>query len=309
MPRRPGRPEPTLSRHDLVIPLKHAAVLTLLCTFACNAAGAGLVDDINQLRRKGCKGRSVDTPLRADRELDAVAREWSRGGRLRDALERTGYRAQNSASMRIAGAPDEATLLRALVDNYCETLTDPVFTAIGVAQRRGDTHIVVALPFTAPAIRDAEAIARRALELVNEARAQPRRCGRTAFPATTPLQASALLTRAALIHAQDMASRNFFEHEGSDGSQVSSRVTRVGYAWRSVGENIAAGPATAESVVDGWLKSPGHCANIMSDKFTEMGIAFATDPKSDAGIYWAQVFARPQKQKTKQTRISTGDTG
>ncbi|HMN47340.1 MAG TPA: CAP domain-containing protein [Povalibacter sp.] len=275
--------------------MKYAAVLILLCAFACDAAAAGLVDDINQLRRKGCKGRSVDTPLRADRELDAVAREWSRGGRLRDALASTGYRAQNSASMRIEGAPNETALLRALIDNYCETLTDPSFTTIGLVQRRGEVHIVVAMPLTTPAIRDADVIARRALDLVNEARAKPRKCGSTAFPATTPLQASALLARAALIHAQDMASRNFFEHEGSDGSQASSRVTRVGYEWRSVGENIAAGPGTAESVVDGWLKSPGHCANLMSDKFTEMGIAFATNPKSDAGIYWAQVFARPRK--------------
>jgi uncharacterized protein YkwD len=278
-----------------IIILKYAAVLTLLCTFACHAAAASLVDDINQLRRKGCKGRSVDTPLRADRELDAVAREWARGGRLSGALARTGYRTQASASMRIEGAPNEAALLRALVDHYCETLTDPSFTAIGVAQRRGEAHIVVALPFATPAIRDAEVIARRALDLVNEARARPRTCGGAAFPATAPLQASALLTRAALIHAQDMAARNFFEHEGSDGSLAATRVTRVGYEWRSVGENIAAGSATAENVVDGWLKSPGHCANVMSDKFTEMGIAFATNPKSDAGIYWAQVFARPRK--------------
>jgi uncharacterized protein YkwD len=273
----------------------HIAVLALLGALTCNTASASLVDDINAVRRKGCSGRSVDTPLKPSRELDAVALEWSRGGRLRDALARTGYRAQNSASMRIEGAPNNTVMLRALVDNYCETLIDPSFTTIGVAQRADGVHIVVALPFTTPAVRDAADVANRALVLVNEARARPRKCGSTSFPAVPPLNASALLARAALIHAQDMASHDFFEHEGSDRSTPAERTTRVGYEWRSVGENIAAGSTTAEKVVDGWLKSPGHCANIMSDKFTEMGIAFAANPKSDAGIYWSQVFGRPRK--------------
>lgn len=273
----------------------HIAALALLGALICNTAAASLVDDINALRRKGCDGRSVDTPLQPSRELDAVAVEWSRGGRLRDALARTGYRAQNSASMRIEGAPNHTALLRALIDNYCETLTDASFTTIGVAQRAGGVHIVVALPFTTPAVGDSANVAACALVLVNEARARPRKCGAASFPAVPPLQASALLARAALIHAQDMASRNFFEHEGSDRSTPAARVTRVGYEWRSVGENIAAGSTTAEKVVDGWLKSPGHCANLMSDKFTEMGIAFATNPKSDAGIYWSQVFGKPKK--------------
>ena len=270
------------------------AVLALLGAFACSTASASLVDDINKLRRKGCDGRSIDTPLQPSRELNAVAVEWSRGGRLRDALARTGYRAQNSASMRIEGAPNNSAMLRALVDNYCETLTDPSFTTIGVTQRAGGVHIVVALPFTAPAVGDSAAVASRALVLINEARARPRKCGATSFPAVPPLKASALLARAALIHAQDMASHDFFEHEGSDRSTPAVRATRVGYEWRSVGENIAAGSTTAEQVVDGWLKSPGHCANIMSDRFTEMGIAFATNPKSDAGIYWSQVFGKPR---------------
>ncbi|HEY6641629.1 CAP domain-containing protein [Povalibacter sp.] len=274
--------------------MKHTAVFALSCVLLSGTAAASLVDDINELRRKGCEGRSVDVPLKPSRELDAVAQEWSRGGGLRDALTRTGYRAQNSASMRIEGARNESSLLRALIGNYCETLTDPTFTTIGLVQRPGEVHVVVALPFSAPAVRDAGAVSNRALVLVNEARARPRKCGSTSYPAAPPLQASALLTRAALIHSQDMATRNFFEHRGSDGSTAADRVTRVGYTWRSVGENIAAGSTSAEKVVDGWLKSPGHCANIMSDKFTEMGIAYATNPKSDTGIYWSQVFGRPR---------------
>jgi uncharacterized protein YkwD len=109
------------------------------------------------------------------------------------------------------------------------------------------------------------------------------------------VQLSALLNRAALVQAQDMAQHNFFEHEGSDGSTVADRATRVGYQWRSIGENIAAGPTTAQAVVQGWLDSPGHCANLMDPAYAEMGIAYATNPKTQAWIYWSQVFGKRRK--------------
>lgn len=272
-----------------------SVVLVLLVVLAGPASAASLAEDINELRRQGCEGRSVAAPLQASTELDAVARQWARGGRLKDALATTGYRAKNSASMRIEGAKSQAALLQALASNYCKTLTDPTFTTIGISQRPGHAHIVVALPVVPPALQDASSIGKEVLERVNAARSVPRKCGRTSFAAVPPLTTSAMLNRAALTHAQDMATRNFFEHEGSDGSTASARVSRTGYQWRSVGENIAAGPTTAEQVVGGWLDSPGHCANIMNGTFTEMGIAFATNAKSDAGIYWAQVFATPRR--------------
>ncbi|MBB6092674.1 uncharacterized protein YkwD [Povalibacter uvarum] len=268
-----------------------AALSLFLATASANAA---LVDDVNDIRIKGCRSRATLAPLTSSRDLDAVAKEWAKGGRLSDALERTGYRALSSASMRIEGAPNQRAMLAALAKNYCDTLTNPEFTTIGVSQKFADVHIVIALPFKAPTTRDAGAIAAEVLRLVNVARGQPRRCGSKSFAAVPPLTASAMLDRTALIHAQDMAAKNFFEHQGSDGRTVAARATRVGYNWRSIGENIAAGPTTAEIVVNGWLNSPGHCANIMGQTFTEMGIAFATSSKSDAGIYWAQVLGSPR---------------
>jgi len=265
--------------------------IAIVCTLVSATAFASLAGDINRLRAKGCNGHAgVSTPLRQTRELDAVAQEWSRGGRLRDALQRSNYRALNSASMHIEGAPDDAALTQALAGNYCGTLTDPGFTAIGIAGSRKDLYVVVALPFTAPGVRDVQRISSEVLTLVNKARTTPRRCGSQNFPATTPLALSASLSEAALIHAQDMSTHNFFEHEGSDGSTPAVRVTRVGYVWKTVGENIAAGPTTAAAVVNGWLDSPGHCANIMAPQFREMGIAYASNSKSDAGIYWSQEF-------------------
>jgi uncharacterized protein YkwD len=143
-------------------------------------------------------------------------------------------------------------------------------------------------------VRDAAAVSANVLKLVNAARSQPRKCGRTAFNAVPPLKRSAMLNQAALLHAQDMSNKNFFEHRGSDGSKVADRVSRVGYQWQTVAENIAIGAEDAESVVRGWLNSPGHCANIMGAQYTEMGVAYVANRNSDAGIYWTQVFAKPR---------------
>ncbi len=255
---------------------------------------ASVADGVNEIRRSGCGNKpGVKEPLRITRGLDAVAREWSKGGRLRDAIARTDYRGTNSASMRIEGSTDEKAILRMLEANYCDTIVDPRFKELGQFQRGDNLWIVVAAPFTTPAVRDAREVGEKVLALVNAARSKPRKCGRASFAAAPALKLSAMLNRAALIHSQDMSNKNFFEHQGSDGSKVGDRVTRVGYSWNAVAENIAIGAEDAEAVVNGWINSPGHCGNLMNTQFTEMGIAYVVNRKSDAGIYWTQVFARP----------------
>jgi uncharacterized protein YkwD len=131
----------------------------------------------------------------------------------------------------------------------------------------------------------------RVLALVNDARSQPRRCGREWFPEAAPLAPSDLLTRAARNHAVDMVRAGYFDHTARDGSQPKDRIARLGYRSLLTGENIALGPESAEEVVRGWLASPGHCANIMEQRFQEIGIAYAIDDRRRR-IYWVQVFAR-----------------
>lgn len=274
---------------------KIAGAAFVLCACLAAPALAGVNEGLNELRRKGCNQRpGVAQPLRANRELDAVAREWSKGGRLREALSRSDYRATQSASMQVQGSSDQKAILEVLRANYCDTITDATFKEIGVYQRRDEVWIVIAAPLATPAVKDAAHVGEKVLALVNTARGRARKCGRAEFEAAPPLTLSTQLNRAALIHSQDMASKNFFEHEGSDGSKVGGRVTRAGYKWRTVGENIAIGAETPEAVVQGWLNSPGHCANLMSAGFGEMGVAYVVDRKSEAGIYWTQVFATPR---------------
>jgi uncharacterized protein YkwD len=136
------------------------------------------------------------------------------------------------------------------------------------------------------------AIHARVVELVNDARSHARRCGSERFTAAAPLHVSKKLNDAAAEHARDMARQRFFEHRGSDGSQPRDRVLRAGYRSRLTGENIALGPESAEEVIAGWLKSPGHCANIMDSRFRDIGVGLAIGPKRGQ-IYWVQDFGAP----------------
>jgi len=133
----------------------------------------------------------------------------------------------------------------------------------------------------------------RVVELVNDARADGKRCGRERFAAAPPLSVSRELNDAATDHARDMARRRYFEHRGRDGSEPRDRVRRSGYQSRLTGENIAYGPESAEEVVAGWLASPGHCANIMDPRFRDIGVGVATGPKRGQ-IYWVQNFGAPR---------------
>ncbi|QTP58924.1 CAP domain-containing protein [Billgrantia antri] len=132
------------------------------------------------------------------------------------------------------------------------------------------------------------------LERVNQARSEARQCGNEEHAAAEPLEWNCRLAEAAKAHSTAMAEKEFFSHTGADDEGVASRVSETGYTWMAVGENIAAGQAEVEAVMQGWLDSPGHCANIMSDEFTEMGAASVEAEGSRYSPYWTQVFARPR---------------
>jgi uncharacterized protein YkwD len=128
------------------------------------------------------------------------------------------------------------------------------------------------------------------LDAVNAARAQGRSCGSTAYPARAALSWSCKLEAAALGHSTDMANNNYFSHTGLNGSSPGDRITAAGYSWSSYGENIAAGASSVSQVMQMWLDSPGHCANIMGGNFTNLGAARFSNPASTYNVYWTQVF-------------------
>ena len=129
---------------------------------------------------------------------------------------------------------------------------------------------------------------------VNRRRASAQSCGsRGAFAATGSLRWSDPLFRAAAHHARDMVDHQFFAHTGSDGSGIGSRVSAVGYAWASVGENIAAGQPTVARVVEAWMGSDGHCANLMNPAMQEFAVACVYNTTNRSN-YWAMALAKPR---------------
>ncbi|GAA2184235.1 CAP domain-containing protein [Micromonospora lupini] len=98
------------------------------------------------------------------------------------------------------------------------------------------------------------------------------------------------LMTAAQRHSQDQADHQNMSHTGSDGSDTGVRLDRVGYAWRTYGENVAWNQKTPAAVMDAWMNSSGHRANILNCAFTEIGVGIA----SSNGPYWTQVFAAPR---------------
>lgn len=131
------------------------------------------------------------------------------------------------------------------------------------------------------------------LAAINAARARGRQCGDVSLPPAPAVSWSRALAGAASRHAADMAVRNFFSHNGSDGSDVGQRASAAGYGWTSVAENIAGGPASVAQVMSGWLSSPGHCANIMGTGFRDVGMACVAQAGSRYTRYWSLVLARP----------------
>ena len=192
-------------------------------------------------------------------------------------------------------AASDSQIAGTLTANYCRTLTNPSLREIGAERRGRDLWMVLAAPVSLPTAADASAVSQRILALVNGARAAGRHCGAKYFAPAASLTVNAALTSAALTHSLDMAKYGGFDHRGHDGSSPAARVERAGYgAHRIVGENIAAGAMSANDVMEGWLASPPHCENIMDGRFTQMGIAYAASPNSEAGMYWTQDFAAPR---------------
>jgi len=134
-----------------------------------------------------------------------------------------------------------------------------------------------------------------ALARINQWRASGADCGSEGRFGPAPAVAwNDALTQAALGHSQDMVAHNFFSHTGSSGSTMGQRITVAGYAWSAAGENIAAGQTSVNSVVDGWIASPGHCANIMNAAYVHIGLACVPGTSANAyPTYWTLDLAKP----------------
>lgn len=105
-----------------------------------------------------------------------------------------------------------------------------------------------------------------------------------------PVVRESRLETAAQSHAQDMASRNYFEHNTPEGQTPTQQMQNAGYPltgrW-STGQNIARGQTSAQQVMQDWMNSPGHRQNILNPAFQELGVGYVNN-------YWVQDFGSHQ---------------
>lgn len=108
-----------------------------------------------------------------------------------------------------------------------------------------------------------------------------------------PLKANAELSKVATVKAQDMIDKNYFDHTSPTYGSPFDMMKKFGINYTAAGENIAYGQKTPAEVMNGWMNSSGHRANILNSNFTEIGVGVAKDKNGTP--YWVQMFITPAK--------------
>jgi uncharacterized protein YkwD len=254
-----------------------------------------LVQSINSFRSQAQPCANVVSqelpPLTADPRLNLPP---TGSVDLQQVLARASYPMVTVQAISLSGPRDAPSAMKAIQESFCQVVLDPQFVDVGVSRNDRDWRIVLARPLLAGGLGNSQAEGQKILGLINAARSVPHQCGGQPFSAAAPLAWNDTLATAAEGHTRSMANNNYFDHKGRNGGTPGDRAELAGYIGQQIGENIAAGQDSARKVVEGWLASPGHCANLMNPDFRDLGAAYATDPKSDAGIYWTAMFGVKQ---------------
>lgn len=114
------------------------------------------------------------------------------------------------------------------------------------------------------------------IRLVNEIRQQN---------GLRPLAANWELSRVARYKSQDMRDNGYFSHNSPTYGTPFQMLSAFGLSYRTAGENIAKGYASPQAVVNGWMNSSGHRANILNASYTQIGVGYVS-----GGNYWTQLF-------------------
>lgn len=130
-----------------------------------------------------------------------------------------------------------------------------------------------------PSSGDYSAFQKKVVELVNAERAKN---------GLKPLTMNTELSKVATLKSQDMAKLNYFDHNSPTYGSPFDMMKKYGISYRTAGENIAMGQTSPEQVMQGWMNSPGHRANILNSSFTQIGVGIAKN--SSGRLYWTQQF-------------------
>ncbi|MFC8827711.1 CAP domain-containing protein [Streptomyces sp. NPDC057137] len=224
------------------------------------------------------------TAMAAKGRLDAAPGRGRSGGvSLHQRVVSHGYAYLTVAEQLVSGPRTEADFLAyCLTDTRMgRTVRDPALVEVGVAHAPapgGDIFwtAVWARPLTPHGLA---AVTSDVVALTNAERSAA---------GLRPLAGDPRLTAAAQAHSDDMVARGFYSHTSPDGRQPWDRAAAAGCTHRGIGENIACGQRSAAEVVQGWMDSPGHRANILKPDFTHIGIGLRGG--GEMATYWTQLF-------------------
>ena len=295
---------------------KRAAVLLPLLLLALPPSGsrASADDPRQELPRlirliNAERQRAGSPPLRLSPVLTRAAQEHAaevaargslklRAGStegMRERLKRLGYQAHAWTESLATHGGDPEAVLRDWRQGDPETyrkLLSPEYRDLGIGLDRLDRTPLYTFLYAVPegdwfagstaGLRD---LGRVRAEMLARVDAERRKAG------ALPLKPDSRLDQAAQRHAEDMLARAYFAHASPEGKTVRERATAAGYAWRSIGENIAEGQLTIGEVMDTWMHSPGHRRNILDPGFRELGVGLAFG-KGGGGyqVEWVQTF-------------------
>ncbi|MDC3415471.1 SafA/ExsA family spore coat assembly protein [Aquibacillus salsiterrae] len=131
---------------------------------------------------------------------------------------------------------------------------------------------------TIPNIDEIKSIENQVIKLTNQERAK------YGLPA---LKQDWQLSRVARYKSQDMRDKGYFSHTSPTYGSPFTMMTNFGINYTSAAENLARGQQTPQEVVSGWMKSEGHRKNILSPKYTHIGVGYVKN-----GNYWTQMFIK-----------------
>lgn len=132
---------------------------------------------------------------------------------------------------------------------------------------------------TIPLMDDIKSLENQVIQLTNQQRAK------YGLP---PLTADWELSRVARYKSADMRDKNYFSHTSPTYGSPFTMMKNFGISYRTAGENIAAGQRTPQEVVQAWMNSSGHRANILNRGYTHIGVGYAKG--GSYGVYWTQMF-------------------
>jgi uncharacterized YkwD family protein/spore coat assembly protein SafA len=148
-------------------------------------------------------------------------------------------------------------------------------------QIKDPAKITVGQKINIPNLDDVKALEAQVSELVNKQRVAA---------GLAPVKLNWELSRVARYKSQDMIDKKYFAHQSPTYGSPFTMMQSFGMSFSAAGENIAYGQATPAAVMDAWMKSPGHKANIMSPIYNQLGVGAAK--AANGTLYWTQMFIK-----------------